>query len=87
MFGTTFSSSSESLAAVDSVLTTLSQVTVTGWFLSWMAFRDGVVGVIIAREGHEAGALVVRLHKRGYQKACSLLSVPCEEDTETTAAI
>lgn len=52
-----------------------------------MAFRDGVVGVIIAREGHEAGALVVRLHKRGYQKACSLLSVPCEEDTETTAAI
>lgn len=47
-----------------------------------IAFRDGVVGVIIERGGHEAGALMVRLHKRGYQKACSVLSVPCEEDRQ-----
>lgn len=50
-----------------------------------MAFRVGVVGVIIARGGHEAGALVVRLDKRGYQKACSVLSVPCEEHTDNSS--
>lgn len=52
-----------------------------------MAFRDGVVGVIIARRGHEAGALMVRLHKRGYQKAYSVLSMPCEEDIDNSSCL
>lgn len=52
-----------------------------------MAFRDGVVGVIIARGGHEAGALMVRLHKRGYQKARSVLSMPCEEDIDNSSRL